>query len=86
MHYSITVYRNLGASSLASVPRWWPATHLSSSYHPAAWSLSPVPTWIVMGMTLIFFFVVLPAVWSRDAARREAALVVLDRLLRFFRR
>jgi hypothetical protein len=29
--------------------------------------------------------VVLPAVWSRDPERREAALKVLDRILRFLR-
>jgi hypothetical protein len=35
---------------------------------------------------LIFFFVVLPAVWARDPRRRNAAYRVLDRILRLIRR
>jgi hypothetical protein len=37
-------------------------------------------------VALIFVFVVVPAVWSRKPDRRAAAFVVLDLILRFFRR
>jgi hypothetical protein len=52
----------------------------------------PAATWLrgdafpVCGMTLavlLVFLVVVPAVWSHQAERREAAFRVLDRILRF---
>jgi hypothetical protein len=46
----------------------------------------PVMVAGVMFLTLIFCFVVLPAIWSRDPARRTAAYSVLDLILRFLRR
>jgi hypothetical protein len=45
-----------------------------------------IPSWVDIAiMTLVFLifaFVVLPAVWGRNAELREAAFRVLDRILR----
>lgn len=47
-----------------------------------AWNGNYIPTIITVGPPLLAFAcVVCPAVWSRNAARRRAALDVLDRLL-----
>jgi hypothetical protein len=46
-------------------------------------------TTTLLGLALILLvagLVVWPAVWSRKATRRKAAVEVLDRLLRFWRR
>jgi hypothetical protein len=57
------------------------------SHQAALWQISPTVTnWIIVAAGLIFVFVVMPAIWSRDPARRAAALAVLDRLLKAFRR
>jgi hypothetical protein len=86
LHTRIPVYQYLHASKPGAGPFRWLADQLSS-YHSAIWSLSPaVSVWVVTAAMLIFFFVVMPAVWSRDPARREAALAVLNSLLKFFRR
>jgi hypothetical protein len=55
--------------------------------HLSLWSTGTAPYLggLVL-IALIFFFVVLPAVWSRSPDRRQAAYGVLDRILRFFRR
>ena len=52
----------------------------------AGFTVSPTVTnWILVAAGLFFVFVVLPAIWSRDPARRAAALAVIDRLLKAFR-
>lgn len=57
------------------------------SHQVALWPISPtVQTWVVVAVTLTFVFVVMPAIWSRDPGRRAAALAVLDRILKAFRR
>ncbi|MEU7691215.1 hypothetical protein FLW53_39915 [Microbispora sp. SCL1-1] len=53
-----------------------------------ATGLLAYPAVIVIGTTLVlgvFCGVVLPAVWSRQAARRRAAYTVMDRILKFMR-
>jgi hypothetical protein len=51
--------------------------------HVRAWhAMSGVSFYTAVGGLLVFAFVVLPAVWSPRPDRREAALNVLDRLLR----
>ena len=49
----------------------------------ACWDGGLLPAALAAVLPLCFFFaVVCPAVWSKDKRRRDAALVVLDRLLR----
>ncbi len=43
-------------------------------------------TWFSWTSTAVFVGVVLPAVWSRDPERRQAAAEMFDRILRFRRR
>jgi hypothetical protein len=52
----------------------------------AAWLIGQTaPVYGAAFTILIFLFVILPAIWSRRADRREAAFRVLDRILRFLR-
>ena len=48
----------------------------------AVWSGNFLPALICSVLPVcVFICVICPAVWSRDASRRRAALAVLDRLL-----
>lgn len=42
--------------------------------------------WFYAFMIAVFVFVVLPAIWSREPERRQAAAEMFDRILRFRRR
>ncbi|MBB5998490.1 hypothetical protein [Streptomonospora salina] len=54
--------------------------------HPMSGNWLGLTGYAVFVTVLVFFGVVMPAVWSRKATRRSAALRVLDRLLPLFRR
>ena len=55
--------------------------------HVSAWVVNRTALVYAGGIVLlIFLFVALPGVWSRDPDRRRDAFAVLDRILHFFRR
>jgi hypothetical protein len=58
------------------------ATQIQISIGKLGLLSNPAGLWIVIGWCFaVYIGVVLPAVWSRKAARRKAALAVLDRIL-----
>jgi hypothetical protein len=67
------------------MPQMWPLNqHVSG--HIIFWSgSSAIAKDAGVLLAMIFVFVVLPAVWSRNRDRREAAYSVLELILRFFR-
>jgi hypothetical protein len=70
-----------------AVEQRFPSTNQHVSPHIAVWTSSAalLDTSMVL-VTLIFIFVVLPAVWSSKPDRRAAAFKVLNLILRFILR
>jgi hypothetical protein len=68
----------MNESPIAASP-WTLLTSTLASNAPLAVALAALLT------TTLITGVILPAVWSRDAARRSAALAVLTRILEAFR-
>lgn len=75
--------RAVGAALAQQV--WSTNQHVSPHIALSASSPALLGASIVL-VTLIFIFVVLPAVWSRKADRRAAAFRVLNLILRSLRR
>ncbi|MEU6429772.1 hypothetical protein ABZ860_28100 [Microbispora sp. NPDC046973] len=83
----LTIVASLGAASEVAVPGIGSYAALIPQVIDLVINIwTDAKLWFFMISAAVFVFVVLPAIWSGQPERRQAAAEMFDRILRFRRR